>query len=238
MQKKLPEINGNNLVEIVKLILEFNQLDQEGSDLRILTPSQMLGGLPISLAQLEAGNNSGKLKNEIRQVLYPLNRSKKLTKQIARDHLNMETTFMNTENSTTNESNKVIYQFTDKLNLKSRNNKNIGLVNLSIYYTRKNIKTEYNSNKFKISSPAWNDTFDLPDGSYSISDIQDYFEFIIKRHETLTENPTIQIYPNKIKNRTDYILELLSPEMMKLSESPKKMLIKIKMEIYAKTRIC
>ena len=238
MQKKLPEINENNLVEIVKLILEFNQLDQEGSDLRILTPSQMLSGLPISLAQLEARNNSGKLNNEIRQILYPLNRSEKLTKQIGRDHLNMETTFMNTENSTTNESNKVIYQFADKLNLKSRNNKNIGLVNLSIYYTQKNIKTEYNSNKFKISSPTWNDTFDLPDGSYSISDIQDYFEFIIKRHETLTENPTIQIYPNKIKNRTDYILELLSPEMMKLSESPKNMLIKIKMEIYAKTRIC
>ena len=146
---------------------------------------------------------------------------------------------MNTENSKTNESNKFIYQFNDKLNLKTPNNKNIGLINLSIfYYTWKNIKADYNNNKFKITAPTWNDTFDLPDGSYSISDIQDYFEFIIKRHETLTENPTIQIYPNKIKNRTDYILELLSPEMMKLSESPKNMLIKIKMEIYAKTRIC
>ena len=113
----------------------------------------------------------------------------------------METIFMNTENSKTNESNKFIYQFTDKLNLKTPNNKNIGLVNLSIYYTWKNIKSEYNNNKFKISAPTWNDTFDLPDGSYSISDIQDYFEFIIKKHETLTENPPIQIYPNKIKNR-------------------------------------
>ena len=56
-------------------------------------------------------------------------------------------------------------------------------------------------NKFKISTPTLNDTFDLPDGSYSISDIQDYFEFIIKKHETLTENLPIQIYPNKIKNR-------------------------------------
>ena len=109
---------------------------------------------------------------------------------------------MNTENSKTSGSNKFIYQFTDKLNLKTPKNKKIALVNLSIYYTWKNIKSEYNNNKFKISAPTWNDTFDLPDGSYSISDIQDYFEFIIKKHETLTENPPIQIYPDKIKKRT------------------------------------
>ena len=108
---------------------------------------------------------------------------------------------MNTENSKTNESNKFIYQCTDKFNFKTPNNKNIGLVTLSIYYTWKNIKSEYNNNKFKISAPTWNDTFDLPVGSYSISDIQDCFEFIIKKHETLTENSPIQIYPNKIKNR-------------------------------------
>ena len=66
----------------------------------------------------------------------------------------METIFMNTENSKTNESNKFIYQFNDKLNLKSRNNKNIGLVILSIYYTWKNIKSTYNNNKFKISAPT------------------------------------------------------------------------------------
>ena len=87
---------------------------------------------------------------------------------------------MNTENSETNESNYFIYQLTDKLNLKTLKNKNIGLVNLIIYYTWENIKSEYNSSKFKISAPTWNNTFDLPNGSYSISDIQDYFEFIIK----------------------------------------------------------
>ena len=87
---------------------------------------------------------------------------------------------MNTENSKTNESNKFIYQFTDKLNLKTPSNRNIGLINLSIYYMWKNIKTECKNNKFKILAPTWNDTFDLPDGSYSISDIQDYFELIIK----------------------------------------------------------
>ena len=78
---------------------------------------------------------------------------------------------MNTRNSKTNESNKFIYQFTDKLNLKTPNNKNIGLVNLSIYFTWKNIKSEYNNNKFKISAPTWNDTFHLPDVCYLISDI-------------------------------------------------------------------
>ena len=62
------------------------------------------------------------------------------------------------------------------------------LVNLSIYYTWKNIKSEYNSNKLKISAPTWNETFDLTDGSCSIDDMQDYFEFIIKKHETLTDN--------------------------------------------------
>ena len=67
----------------------------------------------------------------------------------------------------------------------------MALANISIYYTWKNIKSEYNNNKFKISAQTWNDTFDLPDGSYLVSDIQDYFEFIIKKHETLTENPKI-----------------------------------------------
>ena len=155
----------------------------------------------------------------------------------------METIFMNTESSTTNESNKFIYQLTDKLNLKTPNNKNIGLVNLSIYYTWKNIKSEYN-NKFKISAPTWNDTFDLPDGSYSVSDIEDYFEFIIKKYETLAENPSIQIYPKKVKNRiifkvkTGYKLELLSPETMKLLGSTKKDVDKDKNGEDVPNRIC
>ena len=122
----------------------------------------------------------------------------------------------------------LFYQCTVKLNFKNPNNITVVLVNLSIYYTWKNIKSAYNNNKFKISAPTWNDEFDLPDGSYSISHIQDDFEFIIKKHETLTENPHIQIYPNKIKNRivfkmkTGYKLELLSPETMKLLGSTKK----------------
>ena len=67
----------------------------------------------------------------------------------------------------------------------------MALANLSIYYTWKN---EYNKNNFKISAPTWNDEFYFHDGSYSISDIQDYFEGIIKKHQTLTKNPPIQIY--------------------------------------------
>ena len=134
---------------------------------------------------------------------------------------------MNNENSKTSEPHIFRLNLTDKLDLKVPE-RNMAFANLSIYYTWENIKSEYNNNKFKISAPSWNDTFDLPNGSYSISDIQDYFEFIIKKHETLTENPPIQIYPNKIKNRivfkikTGYKLELLTPETMKLLGSTKK----------------
>ena len=87
---------------------------------------------------------------------------------------------MNTQNSRTSEQHRFKLDLTEKLNLKNPN-KNIALANLSIYYTWKNIKSEYNNNKFKTSAPTWNDTFDLPDGSYSIDDIQDYFELIIKK---------------------------------------------------------
>ena len=139
----------------------------------------------------------------------------------------METVLMNIENSKTNGPYRFRLSLVDKLNLKHPN-KNMALADLSVYYTWKNIKSACNNNKFKISAPTWNDTFDLSDGSYSIADIQDYFEFIIKKHETLTENPPVQIYPNKIKNRivfkikTGYKLELLSSETMKLLGSTKK----------------
>ena len=139
---------------------------------------------------------------------------------------------MDTLNSKTNESNRFIYQFTDKLNLKNPN-KNMALANLSIYYIWKNIKSEYNNNKFKISAPTWNDAFELPDGSYSVSDIQDHF-YIIKTQETIADNPPVQIYVNKIKNRivfkikTGYKLEFLSEEIMQLLGSSKKVVDKNK----------
>ena len=107
----------------------------------------------------------------------------------------METIFLNTLTSKTNEYDKFIYQFTDKLNFKNPN-KNIAVANLIIRYTWKNIKSEYSNSKSKISAPTWNDEFDLRDGSYSVSEIQDYFEYIIKKHETIADSPPVQIYVN------------------------------------------
>ena len=91
---------------------------------------------------------------------------------------------MNNENSETNETQRFTLSLADKLNLKDTS-KNMALANLSIYYTWKNIKSAYNNNKFKISAPTWNDEFDLPDGSCSITDIQDYFEFVSLRNTKL-----------------------------------------------------
>ena len=107
---------------------------------------------------------------------------------------------MNTKNNKTSESHSFRYNLIDKLDLKSPN-KNMALANLSIYYTWKNVKSIYNNNKFKISAPTWNDTFDLPDGSYNISEIQDYIEYIIKKHKTTGKNAPILIYANTINNR-------------------------------------
>ena len=140
---------------------------------------------------------------------------------------------MNTEYSRTNEPHRFKLDLTDKQNLKSPN-KNMALANLSTYYIWKNIKSEHNNNKFKVSVRTWNDNFDLPDGSYSIDDIQDYFEFIIKKHEALTEDPPVEIYPNKIKNRivskikAGYKLELLAPKAMRLLGNTKKVVGKDK----------
>ena len=138
----------------------------------------------------------------------------------------MEIFFMNTKNSKTNKSNRFKYDLIDKLNFKNPN-KNTALVNLRIYYTWKNVKSVYNNNKFKISAHAWNETFDLPGGSYNISEIQDYIEYIIKKHETIGKNAPILIYANTINNgivfkiKTGYKLELLSKETVKLLGSTK-----------------
>ena len=89
----------------------------------------------------------------------------------------MNTIFMNSENSKISKPHVLILKITNKLDLK-RGEKIIALSNLSIYYTWKNIKSSYNNNKFKIPASTWNDKFELPDGMYSVSDIQDYFEYI------------------------------------------------------------
>ena len=123
---------------------------------------------------------------------------------------------MNSENRETSGTHRLLINLRDKTNL-MRSHKYVASSNLSIYYILKNIKKLYKSNKFKISSPTWNEEFELPDGSFSVSDIQDYFEYILKKHES-----SIRIYINKTENRitfkikTGYHLELLTPETMKL----------------------
>ena len=133
----------------------------------------------------------------------------------------MDTIFMNSENSRTSEYHVLVLKLTDKLDLR-RGQKTIALSNLSIYYTWKNIKSSYNNNKFKISAPTWSEEFELPDGSYPISDIQYYFEYILKKHSESVDNPSIRMYINRIENRITFnikngcYLELLTPETMKL----------------------
>ena len=97
---------------------------------------------------------------------------------------------MNTENSKTSEPYVLTLQLTSKLDLRIAE-KVIALSNLSIYYTWRNIKSSHNNNKFKISTPTWNDEFELPDGSYSVLDIQDHFEYILKKHGEDIDEPSV-----------------------------------------------
>ena len=133
----------------------------------------------------------------------------------------MNTIFVNSRNSKTSDPHKLLLNLIDKICLKGKD-KYITLSNLSIYCTWRNIKKTHGNNKFRISAPTWNKEFGLPDVSYSISDIQDYFEYILKKHGKKTVNPSLRIYINKVENRitftikTAYYLELLTPETMKL----------------------
>ena len=115
----------------------------------------------------------------------------------------MDTIFMNSENSRTSDYHVLVLKLADELDLR-RDQKSVALSNLSIYYTWKDIKSSYKNNKFKISAPTWSDEFELPDGSYSISGIQDYFEYILKELSENVDNPSIKIYLNKIENRVTY----------------------------------
>ena len=86
---------------------------------------------------------------------------------------------MNSEKSKRSNPDRLLLNLSNKINLK-RSDKYVALSNLSIYYTWENIKKLYKSNEFKISAPTWNEEFELPDGSHSVSDIQGYFEYIVK----------------------------------------------------------
>ena len=144
----------------------------------------------------------------------------------------MDTIFMNSENSRTSEYHVLLLNLTNRIDLRSE--KIVALSNLSIYHTWKNIKSLYNNNKFKISAPTWSEEFNLPDGSCSIPDIQDYFKYSLKKHGENIDNPSIIIYINKIENRitfkikNGYYLELLTQETMKLLGSTESKIIEDK----------
>ena len=146
----------------------------------------------------------------------------------------MNTIFMDSENSKTSKPHVLILKLTDKLDLR-RGEKIIALSNLSIYYTWKNIKSSYNNNKFKISAPTWNDKFELSDGSYSISNIQDYFEYILKRQGESIDKSPVQIYVKKNENRITFkikdgysLIKLLTHETMELLGSTENKITKDK----------
>ena len=142
--------------------------------------------MSIALAQVNPGITSENLLNEIGQIIYSLYREKEITKKVYNNIINsiklsnkMETIIMNSKNSGTSDPYRLLLSLTDKINLK-RSNKYVVLSNLSIYYTWKTIKKSYKNNKFQISAPTCNEEFELPDGWYSLSDIQNYFEYVLK----------------------------------------------------------
>ena len=145
----------------------------------------------------------------------------------------MDTIFMKSENSKTSEHHVLVLKLTDKLDVR-RGQKTVALSNLSIYYTWRSVKSSYNNNKFKISAPTWSEGFELPDGPYSVSDIQDYFEYILKKHGESVDNLSIRMYMNRIENRitfkikNGYYLELLTAETMNLLGSTESKITKDK----------
>ena len=102
----------------------------------------------------------------------------------------MDTIFINSENSKTSKAHILMLRLTYELDLRM-GKKIIALSNISIYYTWKNIKSSHNNNIFKISAPTWNDKFELPDGLYSVSNIQDYFKYILKTHGENVDKPPV-----------------------------------------------
>ena len=133
---------------------------------------------------------------------------------------------MNTVIRKTSEPHKFVLNLSQRLGLRS-SDKHVARQNLPVYYMWKNIRKQCKNNKLKIIALIWNNEFELPDGFYSVSDIQDYIEYIIKKPETLTTIPPINVYVNRINNRLvfkikdGYKLELQTPETIKLFGSTK-----------------
>ena len=147
--------------------------------------------------------------NEFIQIIYSLYWEKEVTKKSIQQYtyfykvIKQNGYYIYKSNSKTTDLHRLLLNLTGKMNLKKSNNY-VTLSNLSIYYLWKNIKESYRNNKFKISAPTLNEEFELHDGSYSVSDIQEYFEYILKEHETVTDNPSIWIYVNKIETTSTF----------------------------------
>ena len=146
----------------------------------------------------------------------------------------MDNTITESENSKISEPHRLLLNLADEIKLQ-RSEKYVALSNLSMYYTWKNIKNSYKNNKFKISAPIWNEKVDVSDRSYSVSDIQDFFEYIFKKDREKTENPSIaifikikQIIEQQLKLKRHYF-ELLTSETIKLLGSTEKNIIKAAM---------
>ena len=146
-------------------------------------------------------------------------------------HIKIDTIFISSENSKTSMLHVLILKLTNKLDLRI-GEKTIALSNLNIYYKWRTIKSSYN--KVKISAPTWNEKLELPDGSYSVSDVQYYFEYILKKQSEDIDKLSGQLYVNKIENRVTfkiknaYSLELLTPETMRLLGSTENKITKDK----------
>ena len=165
----------------------------------------MLQRLPITLAQYNTSENFIK---EFQQIIYSLYRVEEITKKAL-------------EISETSDPHRLFLNSSDEINLK-RKDKYVALSNFSIYFTWRKKKKWYKNNEFRISAPTRNEEFEFSDGSYSVWDIEDYFEYILIKHGTVNNNASIMIYVNKIENRitfkikAGYYLEVLTPETMTL----------------------
>ena len=147
----------------------------------------MLQRLPTALVQVKLDNKSKSLLNEIRLIIYFLYQAKEITKKVYSNIMNsikllnrMNTIFMNSGNSNTSDLYRLLFYFSDETDFK-RSYGYVTLLNLSIYYTWKNMKKSNKSNKFKISTPTRNDKFKFSNESYSVSDIEDYFKYILEK---------------------------------------------------------
>ena len=168
----------------------------------------MLQGLPTGFTQIKGLNTAENMLNEMWQTIYSLSWANESTKKVLNNEFN---TFIihNSENGQTFKLHGILFSILEKINLTNMLFYQI----LTSTIIEKVLKKSYKNNKFKISASTWNNKFELPDGWYSVSNIQDYFEYSIKKHETVTDNPLIRTYVNKKENKVLY--QTLTPEMIK-----------------------